>query len=218
MLNLYEEITLLSLDPANHTFPSSVPEAYYNITAAILVELSIHRRIRCNTDHIVSVIDTTSTGDALLDDALRLISRSRRPRTVKLWIIQLTRLKRLLDRVIQQLKEKGTVMVREQTFLFFRFRRYHHVNPAVIESLKFKVQNVNDADRNERIACVIALVVTGEKAFPHLFTAEEWADVKQRFSGFIASHPLPTAVREVLSYSGGDELPLLLMLAGSIVF
>lgn len=212
MLTLYEEITFLSLDPSTNKFPRSYPDLYYCITSAILVELSSLKRIRKNEDGTLEVIDHRLTGQPVLDDALKIMMKKQQAMEPKHWIMTLTQIGGLLDRIIGSLLAKGAIAERKKTILFFPVTRYHIVNPGLLHTLRHRVRIIEDAVRNERTACIISLVIGGERFLKHLFTPEEWTELKERFRRFIADHPLPGAVRDVLYQRSSDDLTAVLLL------
>jgi hypothetical protein len=212
MLTLYEEITLLSLDPATEKFPRSSPELHYCITSAILVELTTQQRIRKSADGTMEVFDRRLTGDPILDDAMTIMMKSRRLMDAKHWIMTLTRIRSLLSRVIDSLVAKGAVSQRKKTVFLFTLTRYQVVNPGLIHTLKHRIRIIDEAARNERTACIIGLVLGGERILSHLFSKEEWSDLKARFQHFISTHPLPAAVKDVLYQGSSDDLTAVLLL------
>ncbi|NUN69567.1 MAG: GPP34 family phosphoprotein [Bacteroidetes bacterium] len=212
MMTLYEEITFLSLHPSTNKFPRSFPDLYYCITSGILVELSSRKRIRKNEDGALEVIDHRLTGEPVLDDAMNLMMKKQRTMGPKDWIVTLTRISGLLDRVIESLVAKGLVSRRKKTVFIFPLTRYHAVNPALIQTLQHRIRIIEDAARNERTACLISLVLGGERFLGHLFSSEEWTELKERFRRFIADHPMPTTVRDVLYQQSSDDLTAVLLL------
>jgi hypothetical protein len=127
-------------------------------------------------------------------------------RTFRRWIQQLTYHIGSLDIAVASL-EKHDIIRREREWWFiFPRTRWYFTNPGVQQSLKFKIALTDDASRNERIAGLISLVIAGEDALKHLFRPEEWDDLRTRFKQFIASNPVPPAVKEMMYNSGaGDE-------------
>lgn len=216
MLALYEELTILLLDPNTNTFPRSKPSAHYILAASILVELSIKKKIRRNDDGKITLLDAMPTGDELLDKALQRIKEANEQRPFRQWIQQLTYHIGSLDIAVASL-EKHHIIRREREWWFiFPRTRWYFTNPGVQQSLKFKIALTDDASRNERIAGLISLVMAGEDELKHLFRADEWDDLRTRFKQFIASNPVPPAVKEMMYHSGaGDDLTLI-MLVGAM--
>ncbi len=216
MLALYEELTILLLDPNTNTFPRSKPSAHYILAASILVELSIKKKIRRNDDGKITLLDAMPTGDELLDKALQRIKEAKEQRPFRQWIQQLTYHIGSLNIAVASL-EKHHIIRREREWWFiFPRTRWYFTNPGVQQSLKFKIALTDDASRNERIAGLISLVIAGEDALKHLFRPEEWDDLRTRFKQFIVSNPVPPAVKEMMYNSGaGDDLTLI-MLVGAM--
>ncbi len=214
MLTLYEELTILLLDPNTNTFPRSKPSAHYILAASILVELSMKKKIRRNDEGMITLLDSVPTGDELLDNALQRIKEAKEPRSFRQWIQQLTYHIGSLNMAVSSL-EKHHIIRREREWWFiFPRTRWYFNNPGIQHSVKFRIALTDDASRNERIAGLISLVMAGESALKHLFRQEEWDDLRIRFKQFIASNPIPSAVKEMMYNSGsGDELTLILLMS-----
>jgi len=75
MLGFVEETTLLLLDDASGEFVDMPVSGFATVIAgAALMDLAMHNRVDTDLEKL-TVVDKTPTGDALLDDALSLLSR-----------------------------------------------------------------------------------------------------------------------------------------------
>lgn len=212
MLALYEELTILLLDPNTKTFPRSKPSAHYILAASILVELSIKKKIRRNEEGMITVLDAVPTGDELLDKAFQRIKDVKEERTFRRWIQELSTRIESLAFAITSLESKSIILRKRERWFIFPRTRWHFNNPGIQQSLKFKIALTDDASRNERIAGLISLVMAGEDVLKHLFRPEEWDDLRVRYKHFISSNPVPPAVKEMMYTSGvGDELTLIML-------
>jgi Golgi phosphoprotein 3 len=213
MLTLYEDLAILSLNTLKNTFSSSDPSLHYIISASIIVELSIKKKIRKDTNGCIEVIDLSDSGDPVLDDALHRITASKRTLTLQEWIQQLMYRMDPLKRASASLEKKQIIRQEREWRFIFPVQRWYLTNPGVQESLKFKIALTEEVSRNERIAGLISLVMAGESALKHLFRQEEWDDLRTRFKQFIVENPLPQTVKDLLyKNSSADDLTLVLLL------
>jgi hypothetical protein len=212
MLALYEELAILLLDPTARKFPRSNPAAHYIIGASLLVELSIKKKISKDEEGTITLLDAVPTGDALLDKALLCIKDVQEKRTFRQWIQELGLRNDALSLAIASLESKNIILREREWRFIIPVTRWSFTNPGVQQSLKFRIALTDDASRNERIAGLISLVMAGEEALKHLFRPEEWDDLRVRFQQFIASNPIPPAVKDMMYRSGaGDDLTLIML-------
>ena len=99
MLTLPEELFLLSINEEEGVIQSSVAQTLrYGIVAAMLVELTLQGNLGMEKGHLV-VLEDSLTGDDLLDEALKQVIQSSRPRKPYHWV-------NLLSQDIHQLKSR----------------------------------------------------------------------------------------------------------------
>jgi len=125
-MTLGEELLVLCLDETRGTVLRQASQALsYALAGAAVMDLTLMGRLRLE-DRDVAVVDATPTGDDVLDDALRAIAASRRPRSAKHWVNALQRAvpghrRRLAERLVR----RGALRAEEHVTLgVFRSTRH----------------------------------------------------------------------------------------------
>ncbi len=130
-LLLHEEILLLALSDKKGTIESG---AWYQqaIAGAILSELLLAKRITMSSDKkkFVEIIDASSYGDEIIDEALNRISTAKRRANLQTWVQRLSALKQLKHRVANRLCKKGVLRSDEKSILLiFKQKVYPELDP-----------------------------------------------------------------------------------------
>jgi hypothetical protein len=108
MSNLCDDIFLLTIHEDKGTILSSAQSNLpYGLAGALLTELALHGKLQVNPRHRVEVLDTSQTGDDLLDVPLQEIITVDQPHKVGYWINKLSEdhkkiTKRLVERLVQE--------------------------------------------------------------------------------------------------------------------
>ena len=90
MLTLPEQWIILALDEKKGNLLVSRSAFQCIITGGMLMELAIAGRLRLEHGKKVMAVDVNPTGDTLLDKALGLTAKSKKPKTVLKWMVDLT--------------------------------------------------------------------------------------------------------------------------------
>lgn len=115
MLNLAEELFLLALDDEEGAISASALDTLrYGLAAALLADLALHDKIAVEEQRIV-VRDLRPLGDDLLDDALKRLADSPKPRKVKYWLNALG-FRKLPKQIAQRLVAQGVLVEEEQRY------------------------------------------------------------------------------------------------------
>eukprot|EP01134_Creolimax_fragrantissima_P000252 CFRG0252T1 len=175
-LTLMDELMLLGLDPkAGYTsvFNDSLSTG---LRGAIMIELALRKRIALQTQHgarnlslcrrEVIVLDHATTGEIVLDEALRNIAQC--PETVGTWIEYLSgeawnplklkfQLRHVRERLSKGLCEKGILTTSQKNFFIFDVTTHPVIDMKAKEGVSKKIQDsllshwVSDTARfNER--------------------------------------------------------------------
>ncbi|MGD8395718.1 MAG: GPP34 family phosphoprotein [Candidatus Eiseniibacteriota bacterium] len=143
-LFLHEEVALLSLRNRKGTFASS-ERLPYALGGAMLAELLLGGRVRVEKARwnrtLIELASDAPVGDALLDEALAKIATAGRRASPKSWVQRFARLKRLRQRVAEQLCARGILRAdRETVLLIFKRDVFPEIDPrperALIERLR----------------------------------------------------------------------------------
>ena len=106
MLNLAEELFLLALDDDEGWIVASALDTLrYGLAAALLADLALHDKIAVE-DQRISLRRPPPLGDDLLDDTLKRLADSDKPRKVKYWLNALG-FRKLPKQMAQRLVAQG---------------------------------------------------------------------------------------------------------------
>ena len=150
MLTFYEEIMVLLLHDENGTFlPVSEHTLNRALTGAVLMDLAFANRIDTDPEQLM-VIDSTPTGDALLDRTLARIAGEQAAADSRAWIETLSADEASADQAatiraiaLAKLVERGVLERREEKFLWvFRSRRYPTIDGKVEQEAKKRIADV----------------------------------------------------------------------------
>jgi len=107
-LSLPEAVLLLAIDERSGVVRGA-GELRYGLAGAMLIELSLHGRLMCDS-RILMAIGRLRTGDALLDEVLSLVRGARAPRTARSWLLRIIRaIHDLQPRYLDRLAREGIV-------------------------------------------------------------------------------------------------------------
>src|SRR5688572_15716525 len=145
MRTIAEDLLLFALDDEKGTTLWSGAAALpYGLAGALLAELAMRGKVALGDKQAVAVLDETPTGVDVLDDALRLIATSKKPRDAKHWVTTFTtKVKRLRDRLEDRLVAEGILRKDQHRVLFlFPFERLPTDDPSVERGLRDEVRAV----------------------------------------------------------------------------
>lgn len=160
MLSFAEELVLLALDDERGVIIDKT-SVEYGLVGAILMDLSLMDKIEVDLENLL-LVDSSPTGDPILDNILKRIAQSSATRTVAYWIITLTQesrdiQKQVLDRLIQ----KSILRKEEQKILWvFARRRYPKQNDREEKEVKTRIRAVvlSDEIPDARDVVLISLI------------------------------------------------------------
>jgi len=152
-LTLMDEIVLLGLKDDKGYLSFLNDSISYVLRGCILMELTLRRRIRVLREpgvkrpfpeRVVEVIDTSGTGEVLLDEALRLMKAERN--TIAGWLDLLSgetwnplkvsyQLKQVRERIAKGLVDKGVLRTEKHSFLLFDMATHPLANRSTKDDL-----------------------------------------------------------------------------------
>ena len=120
-LGLHQEVMLLALNDKKGTIISGT---FYGMSlgGAILSELLLQNRVEIETEgkkSFLNLVDNTTTGDEVLDEAIEKISAAKSRGILQIWVSRLASLKNLRHRIARQLCDKKILRANERPVLFF---------------------------------------------------------------------------------------------------
>ncbi|HDQ39691.1 MAG TPA: GPP34 family phosphoprotein [Desulfonatronum sp.] len=183
MLTFAEEILLLALDDQKGSIkPLPAQAMKFALAGALLMELAMLDRI--DTDlQTLKVINTTPTGDALLDETLIFLQTRSREQSTSSWLNELAWQRTdLQDQVLDRLVDRGVLKVEDRRILWvFAVRRYPVMDNREIQEVCARLREViaSHAIPDPRDAVLIGLV-NACQLFDHVFTEDELARLRPR--------------------------------------
>ena len=163
MLTFAEEILLLMLDDDDGTFlPTRTSAVEYVLAGAVLLDLAFAGRIDTDQRQLV-LIDSTPTGNPMLDRVLERIAGSSVTRDTRAWIEKVTGedTEAIRSQALASLVKRGVLEARDEKFLWvFRSRRYPVIDGRVEREAKLRVTGVllSDEIPDPRDVAMIGLV------------------------------------------------------------
>lgn len=216
MLTFAEEITLLALDDKTGTL-LHLPERSldFALSGALMLELAFKSRLDTD-DAFVEIISREPTGNAMLDQAMRLI-----PDTPNLTIQSaLARIAKKGDhwesKTLESLVQKGVLMRKEDKFLWvMRERTYPVIDDKKVKEVHDRIRAVVmdlSAIPSPRDVVIIALMNACELTSA-VFSADEAEKYRDRIDNIskmdaiarAVAHSISeiqNAILEVIAYSG----------------
>jgi hypothetical protein len=195
---LAQELVLLGADPAGRIAGRN-PGFDYALAGAVLLDLALAEKIDV-VDKRVVPLDPSRTGDAVLDEALGSIERSRR-RRAKDWIPRVAR--GLRKRVLAQLHREGAVGIETVHVLrIFPSVRYPVTDPALVAGLRRRVDAAvrsggQPEPRTAALCSMLAPAGLDRRLFPDLPRRELRRRLDEIAQGNWASAAVRQAVRDV---------------------
>lgn len=201
-MNLHEEILLLALKNDTGKLHWKAGMYQYMLAGALIAELFLDGHINLSQDKKkrVSVSHSERHENALLDEALNLIRRSRKERNLKHWIMKLSGLKKLRDKTARNLCRQGILKeVTGRILLFFPIKKYPQINPEPERQIISRLQEAifGDGEVDVRTATLIALThQPGLLTIP--FTGKELRRRKKRLKDITNSDHVGKATLAVI--------------------
>lgn len=183
MLTFTEEIMLLMLDDDGRFLPIRGGAVEHILVGAVLMDLAFANRIDTDPDEL-HVIDSTPTGNALLDGTLDRIAKSGEARSTKGWVDVLAREQAadIRRQAMDGLIGGGILEAKDERFLWvFRSRRYPTIDGRVERGVKLRMEDVllsNDMPDPRDIALVC--LVDACDILSDLFSEREMERVRPR--------------------------------------
>lgn len=167
-LRLHEELLLMALDEKRGTIRAT--NYKYAVCAGLLAELvlegraTLERGSKASKDRIIPA-DTRLLSDALLDEVLRKVHGSNKPRSPKDWVSKLSQMGGLRKRIGTALVRRGILRERNsRILLLIPWTYYPLLDPAPKRRLVERIRGavLGDEPLDDRTAIAVAVAsVTG---------------------------------------------------------
>ncbi|HJZ49204.1 MAG TPA: GPP34 family phosphoprotein [Roseiflexaceae bacterium] len=145
-VSLPEAMLLAAIDEFSGTMRGEA-ELRYGLAGAMMIELGLHGRLTTDGRNL-TVTDRARTGDALLDEALRIMRQAGSTRPPRTWLLRITRaLYDLQERYLARLAQAGVLHVVETGALgLFTERRYALLAPGQLYAVRERLRQIALAD------------------------------------------------------------------------
>ncbi len=146
MLSFAEELLLLALNDEKGVIIDKT-SVKYGLIGAVLMDLALRNRIDTDPENLM-IVDTTPTGDAILDEVLTKIAQSSTDKTIRYWIVNLSYdSKAIEEKLLNRLIQKGILKKKEQKILWvFSLRRYPVQDKKEEKEVKTRLREVIFSD------------------------------------------------------------------------
>src|SRR3990172_1088674 len=220
MLTFAEEIVLLILDDETGKLANAgSPSVNHALAGAVLMDLALRSKIDNDLEKLV-VVDSTPTGEEILDSYLALIAAAEQVYNVRYWVAVLafSHGRAILDKALCMLVKKGILKLVEKKILrVFERRRYTVVDDTQEKEVKRRIINLllSDEIPTPRDVVLICLADTFE-LIPTILNAREAERLTPRIAQIRRLDLIGQAVFQVVERLRSDiakailtQLPLL---------
>ncbi len=204
MLTFAEEIMLLLLEDESGRF-IYVPEHSVNcvLSGAVLMDLALSGKIDTDLKKL-TVIDSSATGNELLDPTLQRLSEANEQHDARYWVEYCQRdAMAIRQRALDRLCEAGILRREDNRFLWvFSSRRYPTCDGKAEREVKLRIMSILFSDEipDPRDIAIIGLVDTCG-IFRHLLSQREHKGVSGRIAQIrkmdLIGQAVTAAVREI---------------------
>jgi len=182
-LRFAEEIVLLLLSGGKGKF-AKVPawSSRYAFGGSALMDLALENRIDTDLEKLV-LVDSTPTGDSLLDPLLEEIAEESEPRDPRYWVERAgCREEEIREGAVQRLVDRGILKRSENTILWvFHAQRHDIVDNKPTREVKLRIMGVLFSDEIPSPRDVVIICLADAcRIFSGLFTRRELENVSDR--------------------------------------
>lgn len=160
-LTLSEKLLLIALDDEKGNFVSLGASMQFGLAGAVLMELSILRKIELR-DKLVYINNRTLVNSKILNEAINLIAKSEKPRKLGRWISTLSsKAEKWKKQILQSLVQKNILVEKQKRFLgIIPYKRYPMINPGFENKLKDRLRNIisENASADDHELMLIGLI------------------------------------------------------------
>lgn len=211
---LPEHLLLLAMnDDEGTVVPSSAMALPYALNGALLMELSVRRRVMVD-ETVLRPVREDFTGDEILDEALQSLKDCDRERSAEYWVARPDSLVRHLQQKVQdRLVERGILQREEHKFLWLiPYDRFPQLDGRPERDLR---QHIRDAvfhgeDPDESTALLISLIDACGLAH-EVFSEWDPAEVKEKLTAFTQGAQIAKAIADDVAAATNAAVCTMLM-------
>jgi Golgi phosphoprotein 3 len=197
MLSLPEELLLLALhDEKGKIVSKASTGLLFGLAGAVLLELTLQKRLALAEKNKLALHDDRLTGDEILDEAIGKIRQSKKIRKADHWVSKLSGTKKLKDRLLDRLVNKGILRKEEKKVLrVFPVKRYptKDARPERTTREQIRAALLQGRTPDERTAMIVSLVVACD-LINEIFPKGERRVARKRAKEIVKNDPVGKAV------------------------
>ncbi len=214
MLTFAEEILLLTLDDESGKFVyADSTELRYALAGSVLMDLALRSKIDTDLKKLY-VVDSTPTGEEILDRYLTTISAVNEDHSTRYWVTEIAKDgDGIKDKALSMLLEKGILKVKEKKILWvFETRRYPVVDDTEEKEVKKRILDLvlSDEIPTPRDVVLVSLV-DACKLFPKILSSHEAERLAPRIEQIRRLDLIGQAVSQVLDRLRSDLANVMLL-------
>jgi Golgi phosphoprotein 3 len=202
-LYLHQEILLLALRDEKGTIASGTLYQYA-IGGAVLAELLLGERVRLeasNKKQMVTLVDSTPIGAAVVDECLETVGTAKRRATAQTWVSKFAGLKNLKHRVAEGLCDRGILKEEDaKVLLLFTRKTYPELDPEPERELVERLRQAifTDTDDVEARTVVLASLANSAGVLRVAFDKKELKGRKDRIEQIVNGEVTGKATQEAI--------------------
>lgn len=200
---IYQQLLLLMMKDNEGTIFSGI---FYHqaLAGAFIADLLLTRHIEIDEtkrNKRIKLLNTTPTGDELLDECLGKLQNAKRPASLQTWVSRFSSIKRLKHRAAEGLCRSGILSMKEDTILLLFSRKiYPEINPVPEQNIMTRLQQAIFTDNNDIEAETIVLLALCKSAdiLGKIFNKKELKTRKKRIEQIVNGELIGKATQEVI--------------------
>lgn len=214
MLTFAEEILLLTLDDESGKFAyADSTELRYALAGAVLMDLALRSKIDTDLKKLF-VVDSSPTGEEILDRYLSNISAANQDYSTRYWVTEIAKNgDDIKDKALTMLVEKGILKVKEKKILWvFETRRYPVVDDTEEKEVKRRILDLLLSDEIPAPRDVVLVsLIDACKLFPKILSSHEAERLAPRIEQIRRLDLIGQAVSQVLERLRSDLANVMLL-------
>jgi Golgi phosphoprotein 3 len=200
---IYQQLLLLMMKDKDGTIFSGI---FYHqaLAGAFIADLLLTSHIdidETKKTKRIRLLNSTPTGDDLLDECLGKLQNAKRPTSLQNWVSKFASIKQLKHRAAEGLCRSGILSMKEDTVLLLFSRKiYPEINPVPEQNIMNRLQQAIFTDSNDIDAETIVLLALSKSAdiLGKIFDKKELKTRKKRIEQIVNGQLIGKATQEVI--------------------
>ncbi len=201
MLHLYQEITLLALKDDKGTV--SIENLAQVLAGALAAELILRKNVALseNKKRIVQLLDSTPTGDALLDECIAKLATAKREASLQTWVSRFASIKELHHRAAQSLCELGILKRNtEKVLLIFNRTTYPEINPMPERQILQRLERAifTQTEKLSEVDAILVSLADASELLNRIYGRKRLKPQRARIKQIVEGEAIGIATREAI--------------------